>query len=413
MKLPFLLIALVLAIFVSACAQQPQPPNTLEDLNLSPSFVNSGTGQFNERWWQSFNDDTLSTIVEQALSQNLTLKANDMLTKIALLGVDVAGSSAYPTISLNANAGSDISKLSKIDSASIGLSSAWEIDLWGQLAAVEQKAVWEHHNQQSIYRAKANLVSSGVVSAWLGQSSELEKYSVLSNQYRRTEIALKVITRRFAMGKNSVTDIWQQQKLLKSIEVQQAKNQANLVFYKQKLALWLGITTEELTLENKQSLPNLPQLPTLGVPLDALRLRPDIQQAYSKIKVANEDLAIAIADQLPRLTLRANYSTSKATSRDLFDDWAGNLIASIALPILDAGKRASIVKQRQLSTQALFAKYKETWLAAINEVNKAITSEVHLLEVVKNLEMQLDLAQKTEHLTTVKYLNGKTNYINL
>ena len=36
-----------------------------------------------------------------------------------------------------------------------------------------------------------------------------------------------------------------------------------------------------------------------------------------------------------------------------------------------------------------------------------------LLKVAKNLALQLDLAERTEKLTTIKYLNGKTSYINL
>jgi outer membrane protein TolC len=35
------------------------------------------------------------------------------------------------------------------------------------------------------------------------------------------------------------------------------------------------------------------------------------------------------------------------------------------------------------------------------------------LKVTKNLTLQLDLAKRTEKLTAIKYLNGKTNYLNL
>ena len=53
------------------------------------------------------------------------------------------------------------------------------------------------------------------------------------------------------------------------------------------------------------------------------------------------------------------------------------------------------------------------WLEAIAKVNQVLVNETQLSKVAKNLVSQLDLAQRTEKLTTIKYLNGKTNYLNL
>ena len=151
----------------------------------------------------------------------------------------------------------------------------------------------------------------------------------------------------------------------------------------------------------------------MGIPAQLLKHRPDIEFAYTKLKSANENLAIAIAARYPRITLRANYSTSKSTVEDLFDDWEGNLIAALTLPIFDAGTTKLVVEQRELELKALILDYKEVWLEAIMSVNEVLANETQLLEVSKNLTLQLDLAERTEKLTTIQYLNGKTNYINL
>ena len=147
--------------------------------------------------------------------------------------------------------------------------------------------------------------------------------------------------------------------------------------------------------------------------MDVLKYRPDVEQAFAKIQAANEHLAVAISDQYPRLTLRANYSTSKTSVKDLLDDWSGNLIASLTLPIFDAGIKKSIVKQRKLTLEALILDYQQVWLEAIAKVNQVLVNESQLSKVTINLSSQLDLAKRTEKLTTIKYLNGKTNYLNL
>jgi len=215
------------------------------------------------------------------------------------------------------------------------------------------------------------------------------------------------------MGKNSVTNIWQQQKLLKTIEVLQSKNQADLYIYHQTLALWLGLPSHELSTTKLDALPLLPKLPEIGVPAKVLKYRPDIEQAFAKIKAANEQMSMAIANKYPRITLRANYSTAKNSVSDLFDDWSGNLLASLAMPLFDSGTRKSVVEQRQLQLEALVIDYQQIWLSAIASVNQVLVNEAQLLKITKNLTEQLDLAERTEKLTTIKYLNGKTNYLNL
>jgi NodT family efflux transporter outer membrane factor (OMF) lipoprotein len=405
------IIILFFILFLTSCAQQVEL--AIENIDYSTSFIEQGHGKIDRSWWHSFENDELSRLVTQGLQDNLSLKAKDLRLKSSAINAQIAGADLYPTVNFNANTSSSFDNFGDVNSGSFGISSSWELDLWGGIAANENKVFWNHQEQLALYRGRANLVAGSITNAWLGVISEQEKKLVLFDQFQRTQDALKVISRRFAMGKNSVTNIWQQQKLLKSIEVQQSKNFADLYIYQQTLALWLGVPTNALMTKDQHALPILPNLPYVGVPAQVLKFRPDIEQAFAKIKAANEHLAIAISNQYPRITLRANYSTSKNSVSDLFDDWSGNLIASLAMPLFDSGERKSVVKQRKLQLEALVIDYQQVWLAAIASVNQVLVNEAQLLKISKNLTEQLDLAERTEKLTTIKYLNGKTNYLNL
>ena len=83
------------------------------------------------------------------------------------------------------------------------------------------------------------------------------------------------------------------------------------------------------------------------------------------------------------------------------------------IPIFDSDKRSQVVEQRTLLLQALIMEYKQVWLEAITAVNKSLVNENQLITVVNNLQLQLKLAQKTEQLTVIKYLNNKANFIDL
>jgi NodT family efflux transporter outer membrane factor (OMF) lipoprotein len=412
------LLVAVLLMLVSACSMQREL--LVEDVEPSTSFIAQGQKALDIRWWQSFNNEELTLLVEQAINDNLSLQASALRLKSSAIAAQVAGADLYPSLSLTSSATSKINgegNFGDISSGALGLSASWELDIWGALAADDKKAYWGHKGQQALYRARTNLVAGGITNTWLSLISSQEKKVVFADQFRRTQDALQVISRRFSMGKSSVTNIWQQEKLLKSIEAEQAKNNATILLGQQSLALWLGLTPDKLTLVGHKSLPELPPLPEMGLPAQVLRFRPDIEQAFAKIKAANENLAIAIAQRYPRLTLRSSYSTSKSTSinnvSDLFDNWSGNLIAALALPLFDAGTKKAVVAQHKLNLQALVLDYKEVWLKAMNDVNKALINEEQLLTVASNFRAQLLLARNTAKLTTIKYLNGKSNYLNL
>jgi len=412
--LPVFLPAFLSVMLLSSCAQNNNV--VIDNVAQATSFIVQGNSKLDRDWWHSFNNDELSQLVNQGLQDNLSLRAKELRLKSSAINAKIADADLYPTLDLTSIVSSKFDDFGEVNSASFGFSSSWELDLWGGLAANENKAYWNHQEQLALYRARATLVAGSISNAWLGLMSEQENKVVLANQFTRTEVALKIIIRRFTMGKVSVTNIWQQQKLLKSIEVLQSKNQADLYIYQQTLALWLGVSTNALItneLHALPSMPSLPSLPKLGVPAQVLKYRPDIEQAFAKIKAADEHLAVAISNQYPQITLRANHSTSKNSLSDLFDDWSGNLIASLTMPLFDSGERKSVVAQRELELQALLFDYQQVWLAAIASVNQVLINETQLLKITKNLQEQLELAGLTERLTTKKYLNGKTNYLNL
>ena len=373
MKNLILIFVLFCVLFLSACAQKNDV--VIENIEFTTSFISQGNARLDINWWHSFNNDELTQLVSQGLQSNLSLKASELRLKSSALDARIIEANLYPSLNLSSTASSTFDDFGDINTGSFGVKSSWEIDLWGSIAASENSVFWDHQGQLALYRAQANLVAGSITNVWLSLISEQKKKLVLADQFRRTQDALTVMSRRFAMGKNSVTNIWQQQKLLKTIEVQQEKNRSDLYINQQTLALWLGITTQEMQTSSLNTFPSLPELPKMGIPAKVLQYRPDIEQAFAQIKAANEHLAVAISAQYPRITLTADYKTSKNSVNDLFDDWSGNLIASLAMPLFDAGTKKSVIEQRKLQLKALMMDYQQVWLEAIASVNRVLVIE--------------------------------------
>ncbi len=411
MHLPKCLAVLALIVVLTACSMKTDKSAQLPELNNA--FIHSGSADLQRNWWQSFSDSQLNNLVNQGLENNQTLAATYARLQSSYSQLGVSEAKQYPNLNLTVNTASEFDRFGDLSGSSLGFSSSWEIDLWGKISAQVDKAHWDVFAQQANYKIRANSVAGAVSAAWYGWLAELEKQQLFADQYQRTQTSLTVIKRRFALGKNSVTDVWQQERLLASIEAQQARNAAQLAIYQQRLAQWLGINTEALPKLIAQALPLLPALPKTGLPIERLQYRPDIQQAYARLQAANASLAIAITEKFPRLTIRAGYSTSENSTYDLFENWSGNLAANLAMPLIDMGSREAGVKQKEFLYDAAYADYRQTWLDAIYAVERALISEKQLEQVANNINEQMRLAKKTERLTSLKYLNGKSTYLSL
>lgn len=406
-----LCLSLCISLILSACSVQTKQLDVTPDIDNA--FHQQGSLTTSAKWWLNFNDAQLEQLVDIGLKNNLSLSATLAKVNSAQASLGMSQANLYPSLNLTASAGSDIEKLDAVDTSSVSLVSTWELDLWGRISSLVEKDKWNLVAKQAAYKAQANTVAGNITNAWFGWLAEHDKKRMYADQYKRTNTALKVINRRFAMGKNSITDVWQQKRLLETIVADQAVNDARIAIFEKQLALWLGIRVSTLPALTNASLPVIPKLPKMGLPLTTLQYRPDIQQSFANLQASNASLAAAATERFPRLSLRANYSTSQSNVRDLFDDWSGNLIASLAMPIFDAGSTEAKIKQNEYNLDAAFANYKQTWLAAIFSVEKSLITEQQLSMVANNIDIQMSLAKKTERVVSTAYVNGKSSYLTL
>ncbi|GAC16563.1 hypothetical protein GLIP_3952 [Aliiglaciecola lipolytica E3] len=376
-----------------------------------PSLRDGQQLLLNDKWWLAFNDPILNELIELGLANNPSLSSSLLRLKSSQLNIDIANADFYPDLTLNSSATTDIEKPNKVTDSLIGLSSSWELDLWGRISALEEKAKWDYAARRALHQARVNALAGSITVTWFNLLAENEKGRIFAGQFSRTEQALKVIKQRFASGKNSITDIWQQARLLESIVAQQTQNNARAQLFKQQLSFLVGShTLPDIELH---PLPTFDSLPEMGISISMLQQRPDIQQAYAELRSANENLAASVSAMFPRLSLRASYNTRQNDTSELFDQWAGNLVASLAQPLFDSGVRRNRVNQQELILQASFADFRQAWLSAIQAVEERIINEERYFKIKELLTNQRELAEKTAQVVSIKYLHGKTTYLQL
>lgn len=404
LMLPVLLHGLAACSNIDVVAQPD-----VESSELLADFSDSTTA-IPDRWWSEFSDDRLNQLIGQALENNYDLKASlaRLRQSEALLRINSA--EQYPSVNLNGGKSRAWSESATSDSWSAGLSASYEIDFWGAIAGNRQRAEYDLFASRAASRIQANTVASQVANAWFGLLHETHLITLLEQQKQRIESGLKVINARFQRGQSQVSDVWQQQTLLESIDGDLVSATARRDIFQQQLQLWLA---SSIDLGSIQQL--LPSVVANHIKVSAAALfeRPDVQQAFFTVQSANADVAVAKANRYPRVTLSASYSGQDPSINNVFDNWVANLAGNLVLPLIDGGNRRAQVKSQQALLDARIADYQQVYLQAAQQVQEVLVTLDEQQRLDTSLQRQLQLSRKTESFQTSRYRKGVGDYLSL
>ena len=404
------LLCLLLAAGCASPKQEAEPPVTAPE-----RFSDSGSVTMPDRWWRAFEDASLNENVDRALGSNLDLRAAWQRLREARAVVDRESASLFPDLDATADAearrgsarGADTEQLQ------LGLSSSYEVDLWGRISSTVDAQRFRLRASVADYRTAALSLSAEVTRTWYRLMEERNQLELINEQIRTNRDVLRLIKARFGSGQTRSADVLRQRQLLESTREQKLAIESRIRVLEHQLAVLLGQPPRSGIEQPRHALPELPPLPDTGLPVELVQRRPDVRRAHNRLKAADADLAAAVSNQYPRLTLNASVSTREDEVSDLFDNWASAFAANLVAPLIDAGRRdAEVARSRSVKQQRLF-EYGQTILTAFLEVEDALIQEKKQRRRIQSLREQLRLADATYEQLRLEYFNGITDYIDV
>ncbi|MBW1635956.1 MAG: efflux transporter outer membrane subunit [Deltaproteobacteria bacterium] len=404
-------ILTLLTMQTTSCSRAPEQISA-SPFDLPDRFSLSGDVAASAQWWQNMNDPALVALIEHALSDNFSLLiARDRLAE-ARASARQAGARLSPILEGDGqgktlrNYQTDSTKNTLL----LELAASYEIDLWGRLAAIRDAAVLNSRATRDDLFTAAISIAAEVAQTWYRIVEAELQLQLMQKQKKTNGRVLELIELRFHAGQSGAPDVLQQRQLVESNNAELADSRRSLQLLNHKLALLLGEFPGSYTAPATPVLPSLPPLPDTGIVLDLLNRRPDIRSSYLLIQAEDRQVAAAIADRLPRLSISANLSTSGNQAGDLFNNWFTTFAANIAGPIIDGGYRKAEVEKRKAKMNRRLNEYGETVLRAIGEVEDALTQEKTEAEILASLKTRLKLAKQTVNHVADRYRMGAEDY---
>lgn len=401
------------ALLLASCASVPP----MSDLPTSPpdAFSRSGAEAMPEHWWEAFDDPQLTGLINEALTGSFTVAAaRDRLVQARAVARK-SGAALWPDV--DGSAGVDRTVLRSSQSGrgystefGLGLSAGYEVDLWGRVRAERDAAAFSALATAEDLATARLTVSAAVARTWFSILDLRWRLELLDEQIGTNEKYLSIIDRQFRSGQAAITDVLQQRQVLEARRGRRELILASLQIARNELAVLVGRMPGDLDLVEADRLPNLPPLPSTGIPLETLTRRPDVRAAAWRLASADRGLAAAVADRLPQLRLGVSAQTTSEELRDLFDNWLANVAASLTAPLFDAGLRRAEVERARAESSERLNDYAQVLLESVQEVEDALETERRQAAYGASLERQVDLADTSLRQTLGRYVKGDMTF---
>lgn len=411
----------------------PEPQQWLEKDDARIKSVPSDTSQ----WWKAFDDPVLSSLIEKAYQQNLTLRIAGIriMEARAELGIafgeqfpqvqQIRGGYAYSSGSEN-TANSLLGDLSYGD-VNVGFDAAWELDFWGKFRRAVQS------NMASLDASIANYddflvtLTAEVARAYVRIRTFEQRLFIARENVKVQERSLRIARVRFDAGEVTELDVMQAITLLKNTEASIPRLEAGLRQSKNALCILLGTTPSDLqdVLGERVGIPTAPAEVAVGVPAELMRRRPDIRLAELQVAAQSPLIGVAKADLYPHFTLFGSIglrsSNGKLTQSggregsDLSDLFDGDSLEffggpSVSWDIFNYGRIKNRVRVQDARLQELVVSYQNTVLRAAQEVEDALIGFLRSQEEEALLSESVHAAKRSVEISMIQYREGIASY---
>ncbi|MHA3737787.1 efflux transporter outer membrane subunit [Pseudomonas sp. Eth.TT006] len=397
-------IALLLgAGLLAGCAVGPdyrRPDAPLSDHYLGHSAADSKSATSPASlatWWQNFNDPLLTSLVSQALQQNLDLAQAAARVTQARAGLGAANAALLPSANVSAQAArayqSVETPLGQVLNSTPGydrygnayeanLEAGWEIDVFGGLRREREAALAEYQASAAGVNATRLAVAAQTADIYITLRGLQARLDIANRQVDTRRELLEKVRLLYTKGLAAEYQVRQAEGELAQVQATVPVLQSGLEAAMNAMDVMLGTPpgTHRTQLAGDADIPLAPSLNALGTPADLLQRRPDLIVAERRLAAANAHIGAAIAEYYPKFSLSALLGSATAVSGgNLFSSGASQSSGVLGLRwrLFDFGRINAQIDQAKGQEAEALAAYRQSALRATEEVENALSSLVN------------------------------------
>lgn len=375
-------------------------------------------------WWEAFDDQALSSLIQQAMSSNFDLQAAAARLEQARALRGVARSEYFPTI--GAGFGPSRSRPSQATDAGARPTTTWsaeigvsyEVDISGRVRASVQAAKADAEQAEALYKTVELALQADVaISYFLLRQLDAEQRVIAAAVDLRQQ-AFELIQTRYQEGDIGEVDLMRAKTELATAQASASAAERARATAEHALAVLVGKPPANFDMPTQAfSIRNV-EVPA-GLPSTLLERRPDVAAAERAMAAANARIGVARSAYFPSLTLTGSGGYQSSSLRDLFN-WSSRsfLLGPIAgtvlsLPIFDGGRRKNELTGAKARYSEEVAAYQQQILVAFKEVEDGLSNKRTLDEQIDFQTDAVDSSNRALALLEDRYQEGEVGFLDV
>jgi NodT family efflux transporter outer membrane factor (OMF) lipoprotein len=388
-------------------------------------------GSTDVRWWDSFHDAELSSLVGRLAAQNLDLRSAAERVQQARASRQIVQAQRLPSVDANASYG--LSRVSPNGVVSLeqpssiyrlqynvfsdGLTASWDLDLFGRVRHLIESA---DANTQVAIEARRGLALAAVsdlAESYVDLRGLQAREATIRKSQALAEQNLLLIRQRFKEGVNTTLDVANAEAQIATIAATLPDLAATEAQRVNAIGLLLGEPPR--TLLGELQVPsvklNVPIAIPVGLPGELVRRRPDIRNVEAMLRVATAETGVAVADFYPSVSLTGNVGLQGLHVLNAFSlpSHFFDVGPTITVPIFRGGQLRGTLKLRESQQREAVLTFQQTVLNAWREVDDGLTAyaqaqrrRAETFKAVQQNTLALDAARQS-------YSQGAADFLNV
>lgn len=365
-------------------------------------------------WWSVFNDPVLSDLIDRAAAGNLDLKLAKARLHEARARLGAVRAGEFPTLTSTGSATHSHSNSQEQNLFAIGFDAGWELDLFGGVRRSTEAARADFAASREDLRDVTVSLLGEVAVNYLDARVYQARLAAAGENLKVQEDTFQLADWRYQAGLSDELAVQQARYNLAGTRAQLPALRTGLEGSFNRLAVLTGEQPGRVhdLLKDAKPIPAPSVTVAVGVPAEALRQRPDLRRAEQQLAAATARVGVAMADLYPKFRLGGSIGLESVDSADILaaTSRTWRLGPSFSWPLFDGGQvRRNIEVQSALQDQKLI-QYRSVVLAALEEVENALTAYVEEQRRYQALVEAALAARTAANLARDKYQAGLQDF---
>jgi len=373
------------------------------------------------QWREFFADERLQKVIETALNNNRDLKLAALNVERARALYGIQRAELFPAVNASGSgskervAGVFTNNGEPMTVTRYGAMLsviAWEIDFFGRLRSLSERALEEYLATEQARRSTQILLVSEVATAYLSLAADRENLKLAEATFETQKAAYDLIKRRYEVGLASELDLKRAQTPVDTARGDMARFTQRVAQDENALNLLVGYSAPDPIKRLSPDLSGVlpPKEVAAGVSSEVLLRRPDVMAAENLLKAANANIGAARAALFPRIALTTSAGTVSSELSGLFksgsETWS--FAPQILMPIFDA-RLWSALDASKIEREIALVQYEKAIQTAFREVADALAVQGTVDQQVAAQQSLVAAFAQSYSLSNARYVKGIDN----